>query len=53
MKYDSYKEWAKRPSWHGDYSDYVRHMENEARIQQKEMIEQLIEKAIKNHLKEG
>ncbi len=41
MKIESYKEWSRNPSWHGDYSDYVSHMENEKRIQKRESEERI------------
>jgi hypothetical protein len=40
----SYEEWAKRPSWHGGYRDYVAHMEGMARYRAEEEQDRLAEK---------
>lgn len=44
----SFEEWDANPSWHADYSDYVRHMKNEERLE----MERLVKKAVKEALKE-
>lgn len=38
----SYEQWVKNPSYHGDYDDYVCHMNNEQHIKKKEMLRRII-----------